>query len=404
VQPVILNRLISARFLLENSGPRLNRHSDARAVAHAVLISHDAAELALTAFADHLKLGLPDRTEFPKLIEQLKAQSVFSSGFPGDVFFNKLNKVRVAFKHHGVLPDSGSWFDVVDTTLGHLDDASKLVLGTGFSEIDTANLIADTKVKRWIVKAREKKETGDFKEALEMLARALYRSNVLFPSGVQITPGDPNAQQALVLSGYGIDPSAYIVLQQLLPSVSSEALVWNLHATGHEMNWTEENVAFATDALVSLVITLQHARPRPQPLKFEDVFVDVLTINTSSPDVRKISLLSLSEEFAVRDSGVALTDFVVGDTIRGRVSVCYDESGEVLEQDSWSADGAEWLRVDGASSSKYDFRSLFFEALVVKRAHVDISYEEIVRPPIFEGTELKPDVKDFLDNFYDIPE
>lgn len=403
MQPVILNRLISARFLLENSGPRLNRHSDARAVAHAVLISHDAAELALTALADHLKLGLPERTDFPTLIDKLKSQTVFSSGFPGDVFFNKLNKVRIAFKHHGVLPDSGSWFDVVDTTLAHLDDASKQVLGVALLEIDTANLIADAKVRGWVAKARVEKESGLFKEALEMLARALYRSNLLFPGGVQIIPGNPDAQQALVLSGYGIDPSAYIVLQQLLPSVSGERLVWNLHKTGHEMNWTEENVSFAEDALVSLVVTLQRARPRPQPLKFEEAYVDVLTINTPSPDVRKTSLLFSSEDSVVRDSGYALNDFVVGDTIRGNVSVCYDESGEVLDQDAWNPEATEWLRVDSPSSNRYEFVGLLFEALIVKRAHVDISYEEI-RRPILEIENAQAEVNDFLDTFYDLPE
>jgi hypothetical protein len=403
VQPVILNRLISARFLLENSGPRLNRHSDARAVAHAVLISHDAAELWLTALADHLKLSLPDRTEFPKLIEQLKGQSVFSNGFPGDVFFNKLNKVRVAFKHHGVLPDSGSWFDVVDTTLGHLDDASKQVLGVALFEIDTASLIADAKVQGWIAKAREKKESGSFKEALEMLARALYRSNLLFPSGVEIVPGNPDAQQALILSGYGVDPSAYIVLQQLLPSVNGHEIVWNLHTTGHEMNWTEENVTFAIEAVVVLIIALQHARPRPQPLKFEDVYMDVLTIKTSSPDVRKVLPYSSSEDLVFRTKGLPLTDLAVGDKIRGNVSVCFDESGEVLDQNSWNPENAEWLRVDGAFSDKFDFRGFFGEPLVVKRAHVDISYEEI-RRPIFEIDNAQAEGGDFLDAFYDLPE
>jgi len=397
-----LNRLISARFLLDNSGPTLNRHSDARAVAHAVLVSHDAAELALTAIADGLKLGLSDRTDFPTLIDKLKSQPAFSAGFSGDVFFNKLNKVRVAFKHHGNLPDPGSWFDVVNITAGYLDDVTKQVLGIALSEIDAADLIVDARVRSWIGKARERREAGFFKEALEMLARALYRSNLLFPNGVEIYPGNPDAQQALILSGYGIDPSAYIVLQQLLPSVVIDRLVWNLHTTGHKMNWTERNVNFATDALISVVVTLQNARPRPQPLKFEDVYVDVLTINRPSPDVRRISLLFSERDAAVRDTGITLTGFVVGDTIRGKVSVCYDEMGEVVEQDTWNPEGAEWLRVDGAHSSKYESGHFLFEALVVKRAHVDISHEEIRRPLLERGDAAE--VNNFLQRFYDLPE
>src|SRR6185437_14237236 len=281
-------------------------------------------------------------------------------------------------------------------------DVTKQVLGIALSEIDAADLIVDARVRSWIGKARERREAGFFKEALEMLARALYRSNLLFPNGVEIYPGNPDAQQALILSGYGIDPSAYIVLQQLLPSVVIDRLVWNLHTTGHKMNWTERNVNFATDALISVVVTLQNARPRPQPLKFEDVYVDVLTINRPSPDVRRISLLFSERDAAVRDTGITLTGFVVGDTIRGKVSVCYDEMGEVVEQDTWNPEGAEWLRVDGAHSSKYESGHFLFEALVVKRAHVDISHEEIRRPLLERGDAAE--VNNFLQRFYDLPE
>lgn len=55
MHPAILHRLVSARFLLDSSGPRLNKHSDSRSVAHAVLIAHDAAELALGAMIDHFQ-------------------------------------------------------------------------------------------------------------------------------------------------------------------------------------------------------------------------------------------------------------------------------------------------------------------------------------------------------------
>jgi hypothetical protein len=129
----------------------------------------------------------------------------------------------------------------------------------------------------------------------------------------------------------------------------------------------------------------------------------VLTINRPSPDVRKTSLLFSSEDSVVHDSGYALNDFVVGDTIRGNVSVCYDESGEVLEQDLWNPEATEWLRVDGPSSNRYEFIGLLFEALIVKRAHVDISYEEI-RRPMFEIENAQAEVNDFLDTFYDLPE
>src|SRR2546423_15704060 len=123
MQAVILNRLLSARFLLENSGRHLNRHSDSRAVAHGVLMAHDAAELTLGAIAEELQLSLAEKVTFPELTKAINDKfivlhaantSKFPSGLSGQLYLNKLNKVRVAFKHHGELPNVGSWFEVMD--------------------------------------------------------------------------------------------------------------------------------------------------------------------------------------------------------------------------------------------------------------------------------------------------
>lgn len=403
MQPVILNRLISARFLLENSGLSLNRNSDSRAVAQNVLMAHDAAELALTAIADHLKIALPERTEFPKLIDQLNSHVGMPGGLSGHVYLTKLNKVRIAFKHHGLLPDSGSWFDVVDRTSLHLDETCLTAVGVALSKIDLTHLIEDQKVQQLIAIARTKHEQGFYKEALEVLAKALYRSNLLFPRGLEIIPGNSDPQQALILSGYGVDPSAFIVLQQLLPSVSGHAIVWKLHETGHEANWGDENVAFAIHSTVTLILQLQHGSARPQPQKFRDAYTDVLTIKCPNPHVHMIYRIVAPGGFGFVNTTAPLNDFSVGDKIRGMVHESYDSVGETIDEENWNPDDAVWLKVDGPSSDKREFNALF-DSLIVKREHVDVSYEEVLFARQIESTDDGEELwSQFLENLYDIP-
>src|SRR5438045_3775502 len=103
MQVQIVNRLISARSLLENSGSRLNRHSDSRSVAHRVLTAHDAAELTIAALSEHLQTCLSDKATFTEILKAVN-EKMGPNGLPGHNFLTRLNKVRVAFKHHGELP------------------------------------------------------------------------------------------------------------------------------------------------------------------------------------------------------------------------------------------------------------------------------------------------------------
>src|SRR5436305_10207929 len=110
MHPAILSRLLSARFLLENSGRSLNAHSDAREVANAVMAGHNAAELTLSAVADHLQVKVTERATFIELIEKLDGSGKFSQGLPEKLFLNRLNTPRITFKHKGELPNVGDWF------------------------------------------------------------------------------------------------------------------------------------------------------------------------------------------------------------------------------------------------------------------------------------------------------
>lgn len=278
IHQTVLDRLVSARSLLEHSGPRLNPQSDSRVVAIAVVLSQDAAELALKAVADQLNIKAAKDLAFPKLIDEIQTQLTISG--PVTNYLKRLNDARVSFKHQGNLPDSGTWFNAVDLTVDYLNEICKLVFSIPLSEIDLVHLIRDPYVITLLQGAKTEQKNTRFKEALEEIAHALDGANrSIFPAGLLAVPGNPDTQLALLLTGYGVDPASFIIMQQLLPTLDIYGkITWNRNETGHAGNWNNENVSFCLETVIDLIIRLQGASPLPQPKRFYDMFRDVVTV------------------------------------------------------------------------------------------------------------------------------
>jgi hypothetical protein len=365
MQDNILVRLISARHMFENSGPVLNRHSDSRSVAQAVLISHDASELTLSALSEALKLPLPDRISFPDLVGAI--DSSLPGGLSGKTYFERLNKVRVAFKHRGELPDSGTWFDAIENTSARLDAACLVVLGISLAECDLAKLILSSDAQRHISAAQKQISLGNHQEALEEMARALEEANHTFPPGLWVIPGEADAQSALLFSGYGVEPSSFLTMQNFLPRIGADEIQWTLREFGHPANWTRENARFCLDTAVSLILRLQLAKPQPMPVKFHDVYRDIITVLTDEPTIRQGHFFT--------DITFPLTPnpFSKGDTIRGSATASIDEHGKLADL-KWDLEDAEWVKIDNVSSEKLDSHSWGY--LMLRRKDVSIRHEE----------------------------
>lgn len=373
MHPAILHRLVSARFLLDSSGPRLNKHSDSRSVAHAVLIAHDAAELALGAMIDHFQAKVSSKATFGQLADAV-SEKLSANGLPGHHYLNKLNNVRVAFKHHGELPDSGSWFDVIETTTNHLNDACLAVFNLRLIEVDTSDLIEDVEAHSLIKEAKQLKKDEFFKESLEKTGLALDRINWSPSNLPYISLGKADPHLALLLSGYGIDPSSFIVLQELLPRIQLNGPKWTLHQNGHPHNWVEENASFCLDTAVQIILLLQRAPHRPRPINFYDVYRYVFIVNTEHAEVRRGRRVYLSgAEDDIFTTSVPIPGFTAGDKIYGRAVCCADPDGRFTDEDLDLSD-ASWLKVDHPYCEKLSCQTEEF--LIVRREHVNISYEE----------------------------
>jgi hypothetical protein len=285
VRADILQRLLVAKHLLAANSDQLTPNSDAAAVARMVLAAHDAAELAIAAIASHLNVpGLGARTYLTEYPSKIEAQT--NTTVSGADFLKRLNAVRIDFKHLGVLPDARTWFRVIDNTRARVDDWCRAYLNVALDDIDLEQLLADGKVKTLYEAAKGHHRDRRYRDALEMLGRALFYQLETFLGGVTPTVGEKNTEDALMLAAFGVRPSDFLALQEFLPRVYfGGSLYWHTRAKGHEGNWTEANVRFCLETFLDLALKIQHAPPVPRAVWFSSVFDDVITPKGESADL-----------------------------------------------------------------------------------------------------------------------
>lgn len=284
----LIDRLQSARHILaSNAEPTLCPTSDARSVALAVVHSQDASELVLCALAEHLGIVLGRRDGFEDILKKLleKAKELGkTSVIKHERFLRDLNEKRIAFKHYGALPDVGQNYEIVVQTSERLNQICKDCCDIALLDVDVSHLIEDESVRIHLQNAKGLQSSGQFREALESLSMAMNRaSRRLFP--MHIIVGNEDTEDALMLSGYGINPASFLALQKLLPGRSPRVFLWNRRRFGHEGNWTFENVQFAIETCSEVILKLQHARPIAEIEEHRYCFHDVVTVIADQPTV-----------------------------------------------------------------------------------------------------------------------
>jgi hypothetical protein len=203
----------------------------------------------------------------------------------------QLNVARVAFKHHGILPDARDWFRVIDKTWAWVDQWCETYLRLGIDDVNLERLLSDPDVKRLYESAKQLRHAGRYKEALEEVGKALYFVLWDFTGNAFPAVGIRNTDDAMALSAFGVPPSDFLALQEFLPHVTvqlpTRALYarWNERETGHAGNWTDDNVRFCLDTFLDLALKIQHAPPTPRALPYAVVFDDVITPKGESADL-----------------------------------------------------------------------------------------------------------------------
>jgi hypothetical protein len=246
--------------------------------------------------------------------------------------FDHLNKVRVSFKHDGLSPDVPSSFHLFSAALEHLNAICSELIGIPLTDIHYAAAINEESIRDHLHTANEAIDTGAYKEALEAICLALFVGFRTLNVPSYIRPGDASSEDALLLSGRGIDPASFLTMQKLLPiTYDGEEVKWELRKTGHPGNWTETNARFCYRTAISTIVRLQSAQQIPSADDFYDWYEDVVEIMVDLPMIYNLERIIGSDKAAE-----LIGSFGKGEKIIGRAKGYWN----------LSMDGEEGIEID----------------------------------------------------------
>ncbi|HEY5174337.1 MAG TPA: hypothetical protein VII95_02095 [Terriglobales bacterium] len=384
IQPSVLNRLIAARYLIDSSGQELTAISDPLIVCQKILTAHDAAELVFIALLSQLGLQAPEKDGKIKqepsfmamtravLKEAAKNQEIADSRH--NKLFEDLNHARVSFKHHGLLVDASTNFHLFADVVQLLDVLCNCLINRGLLSIDHSAAISSEDIRANFQSARESIDAGDFRLALEKtalgLAVAFWEMNV--PSS--LTAGKASSEDALLLSGRGIDAASFLSMQKLLPICYylEEKTEWELRRYGHEGNWTCENAEFCLQTAITTIVRLQSAPSQPLALDFYDLYEDVIEVLVASPEV----FLTRGFAFSTFQNERQVDVFRKGDVISGRAKGRVGKDKDSESAPEVGLEYADWVSVERPSTDKLERSSnpWDIDLLWFKKEEIDVSY------------------------------
>ncbi|WP_416901340.1 hypothetical protein [Micromonospora echinospora] len=167
--PQVLRRLAFTRYL-HQIGTDQSRLPEPLCSA-AVLMFHDAVEGFLLMVGEHLES--PSIREFEKYWQAL-APDKLPGGvrLPNQQSMTRLNKARVALKHHGVHPSRESIEQAAKDTAAFLAAASRLVFDVDLEAVSMSSVIPQDKVRELAEAADNAAGAGDRVTAMVRLADA----------------------------------------------------------------------------------------------------------------------------------------------------------------------------------------------------------------------------------------
>ena len=345
-----LNMLLAARSLLETSGTLLTSGSDALTVARNVLVAQDTIELVLAALCVEIggKFKLTEQISFYDLVgyivEKYSDHDDADSQNAMRGALRNLNYARVRFKHYGDILDASTTYPLVEQALEVIDLLCIRAIGWSLRSLDAVAAVEHPAIAENLRKADKWIESGDYKESLINIARAI--SWAFWDYDIQgITVGKAESEGALLLSGRGVDPAGFLAMQRFLPCFSTpydENAEFNIREYGHEANWTYENARFCWETALTIVLRLQHARSVPQARDFYDEFEDVITISVDSTTAQRFMGYMSGEN----QMPSALVECNFGQVFSGRASGFYEIKADAILEFSMPLSEANWIRLE----------------------------------------------------------
>lgn len=178
--PLVFERLAFVRYLYDQGVGQARQPEPFSATA--VLSFHDAVEQFLRLAADHTGISLSKNITFAGYWKELEPG--LSAPLPGRGPMERLNDVRVKFKHHGIAPSRSAIEQFRGDTTTFFTDATPLVFGVNFGNVDMASLVTRVETARTLADAQTHADAGDLPAAMAGLMIA-FTEMIAYYSGQQ---------------------------------------------------------------------------------------------------------------------------------------------------------------------------------------------------------------------------
>jgi hypothetical protein len=167
-----IRRIALARHLFELAEGSLRSKNDLHLFS-AVNLAQDAIETFLVALADTLQVVFDQNTKFDRYFVLID-EKIAPKELPFKSAMLRLNRLRVASKHHGLQPARGECERLLASAREFLDEASQAHLGAAFSTISAIDLLEDGDCRQLLTQAKEELEAFDYEHCVISCRKALY--------------------------------------------------------------------------------------------------------------------------------------------------------------------------------------------------------------------------------------
>jgi hypothetical protein len=273
----VVDRLLMTKSLLSRIRGDPSAEPDRYAVAEQILISQDAAELALGAIADQLgKLPQKGKYYLMDYFDSLR-EAHPEKNVEGKEFLRQLNEARIGIKHIGNFPDPKQWARVGERIFERISKWCGEYLGVSLDDLDESALLKSVTVKAYFDSAKAAMTDHKYEEVLIQIGKALHtvfdENSALFGFDVGIA----KPEDAIRLAGFGVHANDYLALQEFLPEIDkgSEGRLrhkWKQGQFGHPGNWRKDAAEFCLSAFLDVALKIQDARWIPGAVRFDTLY------------------------------------------------------------------------------------------------------------------------------------
>lgn len=169
--PVVIRRLTVARYLFHLALDNGRAASDVTAHA-SIQILQDAIEMFLIAVGEQLNLALPTQTAFAQYLDKI-GQNI-GHDIPYRKKLIEINRVRVASKHDGILPDKREMSGYLQNAQQFFEEATNLIFKVDFWSISLIDLLDEEEEKAFLTEAENQFRAGEYLDCLVSCRRAFF--------------------------------------------------------------------------------------------------------------------------------------------------------------------------------------------------------------------------------------